>query len=108
MHEETCFVHVQDMRPIGIAEGTEFRAFCQEFEPRYRIPKIPIQVCLVVLVCPPVIDIMRKYKYSYGSMALWCFILERIFERHFGAILTAQLGAQRPLIEHFRSVIYNN
>ena len=26
--------------------GTSFREFCQELEPRYRIPKIPIQVVM--------------------------------------------------------------
>ena len=28
----------KDMRPISIVDGTGFREFCQELEPRYRIP----------------------------------------------------------------------
>ena len=36
----------KDMKPISIADGRGFREFCQELEPRYRIPKIPIQVVM--------------------------------------------------------------
>ena len=36
----------KDMRLISNVYGTGFREFCQELEPRYRIPKIPIQVVM--------------------------------------------------------------
>ena len=51
------------MRLINIVDGMGFREFCQELEQQYCVPKIPTQVvvCLVVLVCPPVIDMMCKY-----------------------------------------------
>ena len=43
--QEASFI-CKDMRPIGIADGTGFREFCQELELRYRIPKIPIQIVM--------------------------------------------------------------
>ena len=77
----------KDIRPISIVDGTGFREFCQELEPKYCIPKIPIQVvmsCISLSSCywhNANVDIWKVWTYV--------FFLEWIFERHFGAILTA-------------------
>ena len=50
------------------------------------------QLCLIVLVCPPVIDIMHKYRYVNGTKPMWGFFRANIC--YFGVILTNLVSKQ--------------